>query len=70
MTSRRFNEARAKAQAEMELFDRLPYAIQTAMKAAPLSLRAQTVWDALVRGVSEKQILETITAAKKRTEPQ
>ena len=66
MTSKAYNERRAEAEEEMDLFDRLPSAIQLAMRASPVSVKSKTVWDALVRGVSEAKIVETIDAAAKK----
>ena len=66
MTSKAYNARRVEAEEEMDLFDRLPKAIQFAMRASPVSVKSKTVWDALVRGVPEGKIVETIDAAAKK----
>jgi len=66
MTSAKFNARRAEAEEEMDLFDRLPSAIQLAMRASPVSVKSKTVWNALVRGVPQAKIIETIDAAAKK----
>lgn len=69
MTSAKFNARKAAAQEEMEFFDRLPKAVQAAIKASSTSVRSKTVWEALVRGVSEQTIINTIIAAAKQRTP-
>lgn len=64
MTSVRFDQAREAAREEMAAFDRLSPRLRAAIKSAPSSVRATTVWAALVRGVSEEKIIETIEGRK------
>lgn len=60
MTSRRFNDRRAEAKAEMEIFDTLPSTIREAINEARGSVRASSARDALLRGVPEATIVNTI----------
>jgi len=64
VTSKAFNERKRAAQEEMDLFDRLPPSIQSAIKSSPVSVKSKTVWDALVRGVPASKIVETIENSK------
>lgn len=63
MTSSSFNARKLAAKAEMDAFSRLPKALQVAISQAAVSVRSKTIWDALMRGVSEEKLLETIKAA-------
>lgn len=65
MTSPRFNQRRAEAQTEMEILDALPVALRQAVYNAELSVRASSVRDALLRGVSEEKIIETLKGSRK-----
>lgn len=60
MTSKTFNERKAQAQAEMAIFDALPSGIRSALDSACGSVRASSARDALLRGVPESLIIETI----------
>lgn len=60
MTSSRFNEQRRRAREEMVIFDTLPSALREAINSARGSVRASSVRDALLRGISEARIIETI----------
>lgn len=65
MTSPRFNQRKALAEAEQRIFDMLPSAIRAAINEAPLSVRASVVYAALLRGVPEQAIIETIKRSPK-----
>lgn len=64
MTSPRFNARKAQAKVEMAIFDALPSAIREALNEARGSVRASSARDALLRGVSEQQIIDTIRNSK------
>lgn len=64
MTSQRFNETRARAAEEMEIFDGLSSALCAAINEARGSVRASSVRDALLRGVPEATIVNTIRNSK------
>jgi hypothetical protein len=64
MTSRRFNEDRRRAAEEMAIFDALPLAIREAINDARGSVRASSARDALLRGVPEQAIVDTIRNSK------
>lgn len=64
MTSRRFNEVRARAAEEMAIFDGLPSTIREAINDARGSVRASSARDALLRGVPEQAIVDTIRKGK------
>lgn len=66
MTSYLFNARRAEARAEMEMFDRLPKALQLAISNSAVSVKSITIWNALVRGVPEDKLLEVIQAQGKK----
>lgn len=63
MTSPSFNARKRAAEAEMTAFSRLPKSLQIAISSAAISVQSRTVFDALMRGVSEEKLLETIKAA-------
>lgn len=65
MTSPTFNQRKALAVAEQAIFDMLPSPLRRAINSAPLSVRASVVYEALLRGVSEEAIIETITRSPK-----
>jgi hypothetical protein len=65
MTSAKHNRRKALAKAEQDLFDMLPSALRAAINSAPQSVRASVVYAALLKGVPEQAIIETLT---KRTE--
>lgn len=65
MTSPTFNRRKALAKAEQDIFDMLPAPLRAAINQAPRSVRASVVYAALLRGVPEQALIETIT---KRTE--
>lgn len=60
MTSPLFNERRRRAAEEMEILDRLPAPVREALNNARGSVRASSALAALLRGVSEEKIIETI----------
>ena len=60
MTSKFFNARRAQAQAEMAIFDALPAPMRDAINEARGSVRASSARDALLRGVPESLVIETI----------
>lgn len=64
MTSRRFNELRSRAAEEMAIFDALSAPLRAAINEARGSVRASSVRDALLRGVAEAKIIETIQKSK------
>ena len=64
MTSARFNADRQRAKEEMDIFDMLPASLRRAIDSAPGSVRASSVRDALLRGVPEALIIETIMKSK------
>ena len=66
MTSHRCNARRAAAQAEMEIFDRLPPAIRDAINEARGSVKASSALNALLRGVPEELIVKTIRESEYR----
>jgi hypothetical protein len=61
LTSPRKLRSRAEAKAEQEIFDMLPSTLRAAINEAPRSVRASVVYEALLRGVSEQAIIETIS---------
>lgn len=61
MTSPRFNRAKALARAEQELFDMLPSNVRKAINNAHTSVKASVVYAALLRGVPEQAIIDTLT---------
>lgn len=61
MTSQRFNQRKRTAQAEQAIFDMLPSPLRAAINEADKSVRPSVVYEALLRGVSERAIIETIT---------
>ena len=61
MTSPTFNRRKALAKAEQDLFDMLPSPLRRAINEAPRSVRASVVYAALLRGVPEQALIETIT---------
>lgn len=64
MTSDRFNATRALACEEMAYFDRLSPALREAIKSSTRSVRAKTVFDAVIRGVDEATLIATIKGVK------
>jgi hypothetical protein len=66
MTSPRFNQRRALAQAEQEIFDMLPSPLRRAINEAPRSVRASVVYAALLRGVPEQAIIDTISKTESK----
>lgn len=67
MTSPRYNQRQIEAKTEMEILDALPVAVRYAIHNSAYSVRASVVRDALLRGVSEEKIIETIN--KRSQEP-
>ena len=65
MTSARKLRSRAEAKAEQAIFDMLPSPLRKAINEAPQSVRASVVYEALLRGVSEQVIIDTITRSPK-----
>lgn len=65
MTSLAFNQRQREAQTEMQILDGLPVAVRAAIHNAETSVRASVVRDALLRGVSEEKIIETIERSHK-----
>lgn len=65
MTSPTYNQRKALAAAEQAIFDMLPSPVRAAINQAPRSVRASVVYEALLRGVSEEAIIETITRSPK-----
>lgn len=61
MTSAKRQRAKALAQAEQAIFDMLPSPVRRAINEAPQSVRASVVYAALLRGVPEQAIIDTIT---------
>lgn len=61
MTSAKRHRAKALAQAEQDIFDMLPSPLRKAINEAPLSVRASVVYAALLRGVPEQALIDTIT---------
>lgn len=64
MTSPRFNARRKAAAIEMTIFDGLPAPIREAINEARGSVRASSARDALLRGVPERTIIDTIRNSK------
>ncbi len=64
MTSSRFNERKAQAEAEMAIYDGLPAAVRAAIDNARGSIKASSARDALLRGVPEQAIIDTINNSK------
>jgi hypothetical protein len=65
VTSPTFNARKSAAAAEMAIYDRLPAAIRQAIDDAPCSVRAKTILDALLRGVSEEAIIQSLKRSPK-----
>jgi len=61
MTSPAFNRRKALAKAEQDIFDMLPSPLRKAINEAPTSVRASVVYAALLRGVPEQVLIETLT---------
>jgi hypothetical protein len=66
MTSAKRIRDRALAQAEQELFDMLPSPLRAAINSAPRSVRASVVYAALLRGVPEQAIIDTISKTESK----
>lgn len=64
MTSKAFNERKAQALAEMQIFDALPSRVREAINEARGSVRASSARDALLRGVSEQAIVDLIRTSQ------
>jgi hypothetical protein len=60
VTSPKYNALKARAQAEMAIFDALPSALRAAINACKSPPRIEVVRDALLRGVSEAKIIEVL----------
>jgi len=60
MTSDRYNGRKAFQAQEMAIFDALPSAVRAAIANARGSVRASSARDALLRGVPEQVIIDTI----------
>lgn len=66
MTSPTMQSRRATAREELRIFDQLPSALRTALNnCASQPPKASIVRDALLRGVSEETIIETIERSQK-----
>lgn len=65
MTSPTMQARRATAKAEQDIFDRLPKAVRDALNECEASPpRASIVLQALLRGVSEQALIETIKRSR------
>lgn len=60
MTSQSFNERKARAAEEMQIFDQLPACVREALNSARGSVRASSALAALLRGVECWKIVDTI----------
>jgi hypothetical protein len=67
VTSAARHRAKALAQAEQDIFDMLPSPLRAAINSAPRSVRASVVYAALLRGVPEQTIIETISKTESNT---
>lgn len=65
MTSPKFNARKAEAEVEMQVYDMLPEALRKAIDNADGSVRASVVANALLRGVSEETIIQTLKRSSK-----
>lgn len=68
MTSRSFNERKARAAEEMKIFDQLPECVRHAINGARGSVRASSALAALLRGVPCDKIVDTINKSDTKDE--
>lgn len=65
MTSPTNIARRQQAREELRIFNALPRPLRDAINNATASVKASTVRDALLRGVSEEEIVKTLTRSHK-----